>query len=566
MTSAGRIGRHLILGSRTGALAAYNPEKCDEPICTWLPAVAGDAFTSILYIPKSFDNTNPDHFLTTSRDRMYSVFSLGDSIRMVHQGAPPFGPMIETAWFSGTDLILYGFKSKNFIVWNETQQYEISSVECGGAHRSYAYSPIARSDGAGYFVYTKASKLYLHSQTRPSHQIIKFGGHGREIKACAVSPDGLIATGAEDTAIRIWRYQDGKSPLKNQFNCLALVQKHTTGIQHLQWHGSSYLFSSGGNEEFFIWAVESISGFGIGFVCEESCPDQSKEQDLRIMTFDVSSLSVLNRPEMLLITLAYSDSTIRCYTYSKAEKFCLVARGQYTSSCLTQLRHLKIGQELFFLTACTDGHVTLWKIALPLGSETNGGLDRGSSNPKGLYETANPRTQDSTVSVSKENISCQESSEAVELAMVSNHKLHQSSIKSLDIAIKDNRTIVATGGDDNALGVMIYQTYDLSRKPKSIMVRSAHAAAVTGLSFVSDLAGEKSEEMRIVTSSNDQRVKEWALCITSDQVSDIVDMRKVGDAFTSVADVGDVDTLSSNGQSKKVLILGNGMEVYEVSV
>jgi WD40 repeat protein len=551
VTSAGRFGRHLVLGSRTGGLAVYDPEKCDEPTCTWLPAAAGDAVTSLLNIPNSMNDINSGYVLMTSRDGTYSIFSLADSISMVHQGMPPFGPMIEAAWFSGTDLILYGFKSKNFIVWNETQQYEISSIECGGAHRSYAYSPVTGRDGAGYFVYTKASKLYLHSQARPSHQIIKPGGHGREIKACAVSPDGLIATGAEDTAIRIWRYQDDGSPVEKQFNCLAVVHKHTTGIQHLQWHGASYLFSSGGNEEFYIWAVQLIPAFGIGLVCEASCPDQSEERDLRIMGFDVSSLSVSDGSETLLITLAYSDSTVRCYTYSKAERFDLVARGQYTSSCLTQLRHLRIGQELFFLTAGTDGHLTVWKTILPSGSK--------EATASGLHH--------STMSESERILPCQERGQASQLVMLSNHRLHQSSIKSLDIATKDNEIIVATGGDDNALGVTIYEVNNLVRKSRNVLIRSAHAAAITGLSFVSNSACEKSGEMRIVTSGNDQRVKEWALCICSpDQANHKLDMSKVGDVFTSVADVGDLAILSGtcDPDSKKVLVLGNGMEVYEV--
>jgi hypothetical protein len=528
VTSAGKVDGHLALGARNGSLAIYRPEQCDELVHSWSPSSPGDAVTTILNISNSMNDSKSGYFLTTSRNGTYSIFSLRRSITMVHQGSLPFGPMIEAAWFSGGDLILYGFKSKNFIVWNETQQYEISRVECGGAHRSYAYSPIAGSDAAGHFIYTKASRLYLHSQARPSHQIIKPGGHGREIKACAVSSGGLIATGAEDTALRIWRYRDGTSPVQKQFDCLAVVQKHTTGIQHLQWHGSSYLLSSGGNEEFFIWAVGLVPGFGIGLVCEASCPDQSEEQDLRIMSFDVSSLSVSDDgSETLLICLAYSDSTIRCYKYSIAEKFSLIAIDQYKSSCLMQLRHLKISHELVFLTAGTEGYLTVWRAEL----------------------------------------SCQTS----KLVMLSNHRLHQSSIKALDILVKDNHIVVATGGDDNALGVTVYQADDLARKPRGIMVRSAHSAAITGLSLLSKYLSQDGEEMKIVTSSNDQRVKEWALRTGVDNALldrlNQMSIRKVGDAFTSVADVSDLATLSTKeGDPRKVLVMGNGMEVYDVAL
>jgi WD40 repeat protein len=512
VTGAGRsTSGLLVLGSRKGGLAIYDLHTFGNPICTWTAdhTLAGDAITSIVNIPNPTADQGPDYFLTTCRDGTYSVFrftSPSFELTLVHQGTPPFGPMIEAAWFSGSELMLYGFKSKHFIVWNETKQYEVSSVECGGAHRSFAYSPPKDKEGAAFFIYTKASKLYLHSQTKPSHQLIKTGGHGREIKACAISEDGLIATGAEDTTIRIWRYD-------MQFDCLAVIQRHTTGIQHLQWHGEHYLLSSGGNEEFFVWAVESIPGFGIGMVCEATCPDQSSEKDLRIMRFDVSKLKDSAR---LLISLAYSDSTIRIYTYSKVERFRLIAKGRYSSSCLMQLRHLeRQDNEIFIMTAATDGYLAVWKFPLQ----------------------SNHSSQDVS-----------------SLTLVSTSRVHQSSIKSLAIAKLRNQIIVATGGDDNALTVTVYQSLDYASK--SAILRSAHAAAITALSIVSSC----DERLIIVTSGNDQRVKEWEVHTNTEMPC----FKKIGDVFTSIADVGDLVSFALRNDSK-VLAVGNGIEVYNLS-
>jgi WD40 repeat protein len=99
-------------------------------------------------------------------------------------------------------------------------------------------------------VWTRASSMHIYSQTGPNHTVIRSGGHGREIKAVAVSPDGnsrsrqLIATGAEDTDIKIFQY------VEEDFICRRTIRKHTTGIQHLQWsQDGNYLFSSGGCEE-----------------------------------------------------------------------------------------------------------------------------------------------------------------------------------------------------------------------------------------------------------------------------------------------------------------------------
>jgi WD40 repeat protein len=435
----------------------------------------------------------------------------------VHYGTPPLGPNIESAWFdNANDLLLFGFRSKYFVVWNETKECEVLNVECGGAHRSYAYSHL--ESGGGHFVYTKASRLYIYSQHKPSHMIIKPGGHGREMKTTALSPNrSLIATGAEDTTIRLWIYRDLENIISKQLECLLVVQKHTTGIQHLQWHGSNYLFSSGGNEEFFIWAVEDIPGLGIGLVCEASCPDQSEDKDLRIMSFDI----IQSDPEHseIIISLAYSDSTIRCYRYCKDIGYELVADGQYTSACLMHLRHIQISsKQLYLLTAGTDGNLVLWNTEIP---------DAKRNSAK--------------------------------LSIVSIHKLHQSTIKAFEITTFKGSIIAITGGDDNALAITAYSK-NLGTLPKSVILKSAHAAAITGLCMVSI---SNSGELRVVSSSNDQRIKEWRVIIDGNSIV----IEKIGDVFTSVADVGGLSVVRNrcDGYGEKVLVVGNGMEVFNVS-
>ncbi|TVY36891.1 Regulator of Ty1 transposition protein [Lachnellula subtilissima] len=505
VTSAGMSNELLVLGSRNGSLAMYDPEQLDSPLSVWSneECTAGDAITAIIPLP----STQPEkktYFLTTGRDGRYSIFTtLNDNqIQPIHHGTPPLGPNIEGAWFTspGGELILSGFRSKSFIVWNETLQHEISSVECGGAHRSYAYSPL------GHFIYTKASKFYLHSQpSTSSHKIIKRGGHGREIKACAVSPDGnFFATGAEDTALRIWQFSDSSSQLENCFNCLSVTQKHTAGIQHMQWHGTSYLLSSGGNEEFFIWAITPIPspGIGIGIICEASCPEQSAEKDLRIMCFDVSEPS----HGTLLISLAYSDSTIKIYAYAKMTGFELRARGRYTSSCLTQIRHLEVeDSRVRLLTAATDGYLTLWESDLEFATTAT----------------------------------------ATALTVLENKSVHQNAIKALDISSLSSNgdMLVATGGDDNALAFTLFSRN--SNSSRTFILRCAHAAAITGLTFVPQ---SKNEMLRFVSSGNDQRVKEWVVHIRDGDGA--VEIQKKGDVFTSVADVGDVAFFEMWGEGR----------------
>lgn len=594
VTSAARVNGVLILGSRAGTMAMCTPALPDWPALIWTPSPdsAPESITAIIPIPpaESFALSLVSHILTTDRSGKYSIFScsflradadhdlrkIAASIRLVHEGYPPFGPMIEAAWFTpsfsdssaGQDLILYGFKSKNFIIWNETRHFEISNIECGGAHRSYAYSPPSASGKeGGHFVYTKASKLYIHTQQAPSHTTVKTGGHGREIKACAVSPDcGCIATGAEDTEIRLWSYAppSGDNNTGNGLACKAIAKKHTTGIQHLHFHTSNqnssratYLFSSGGNEEFFIWAVSAIPTPGnpiLGIVCESSFPDPTTDHDLRIMSFDVSDYP--KSLDTLLISLAFSDSTILTYLYGhvhvhvigvgrKERSWLLVAKGRYTSSCITQIRHLKVEHgDIHVVTAATDGRLVLWKAALP----------PVPSSP----------TWNDVASLSEFDA---EPPDAGQLEMISSCQVHQSSIKSLDLITKDVNIVVVTGGDDNAIAISVYSSSDLPSPPKSFILKSAHAAAVTGISSVRSSVKDK---FTIVSSSNDQRVKEWEGELTQSQEGGEADVqiKQKSDVFTAVADVGDLTVLpepEGEKESAKVLVVGNGMEILQVS-
>ncbi|KAF7935017.1 uncharacterized protein EAE98_003062 [Botrytis deweyae] len=583
VTGAGTCNGNLIIGSREGQIAVQDTDT--NTMSTWNSPGKKDAITSIVAVPKTDSQQITSYFAITSRDGLYAIFSYNNEatpkISHVHCAAPPFGPMIEACWFQGSDLILYGFKSKSLIVWNETKQSEIMRIDCGGAHRAHAYSPFegVQGGGSGHLIYTKASQLFLHSQRVPSHRTIKSGGHGREIKTCAIggSPQ-MIATGAEDTNIRIWRYENNHIQTQDQtLTCLSTIQKHTAGLQHLHWHNSHYLFSSGGVEEFYIWRIQSIPGFGLGVICEASCPDPTAEQDLRIMSFDVSDLPGRDHEEMI-ITLAYSDSTMRTYLYSRIGGWKLLVRGQYTSACLMQIGHLHISRsELTFLTAATDGSLCIWSAPLDLSHQPQDPAEIPTSLPQ----------------ISKP-------------ILISHTKTHQNAIKTLAFKyISAACLVVITGGDDNAIGITLYPISVSSpglhtnphtfQKPITILLPGAHAAAVTGLVFIphphphlhlcsaetADTAEEKKEDMYIISSSTDQRVKTWRVGISlfftaistatststgaREEETCPVDIEMIGDEFTAVSDIGDVGLIpgaDGNGNEAKAIIVGNGMEIW----
>ncbi|PSR87440.1 WD40-repeat-containing domain protein [Coniella lustricola] len=600
-TAVGCCDGHLIFGSRTGALLIYKPVVAQQSSNTTFGLIARvdrpftkDAVSAIVPLPAaaaaaaaniSLSSSAP-YFLTTSRDGRFRIYELLNittpaTVHLRHEAVPPLGPNIESAFFTTTsspssspELILAGFRSRNFIVWNETRQLELANVECGGAYRSFTYRIDPLNPEQLSFVWTKASRTCVYGQRALSRRVVKGGGHGREIKAVAAcssnsgsgDDDGyagssLLATGAEDTTLRIWSYNklpststqsttellaEGNNMHRN-LKCLAVVERHTTGIQCLKWAGDKYLVSSSGNEELFIWRITRLAGStyeGLAVFCEGVYPDKTKDGDLRVLSFDVQVLPHSgNKEEVLVLSLVLSNSTLKTYRYSRTNGFKLLAEGRYTGACLMQIRHLRVvgdAAQMHVLTASTDGHIALWKTS-------------AASDPE------------STAIYSLEEVL----------------RLHQSGIKALDMVplplasrCQDGTVgegaasyALVTGGDDSAIG---HVQLDWSATGQRYVVVSrclangAHAAAVMGLCISDaslDTMAEGGHQLRLQTASNDQRVKMWLIRVdTGGRVSKV---SLIEDRYSAIADCGDLGVVETDS-GRDVVVVGVGMEFWSV--
>ncbi|KAK7914640.1 hypothetical protein PG985_012343 [Apiospora marii] len=530
VTTAAICNKHVILGSRNGRLSILKPRQREYRVleCQY-KATTKDAITSISLLPACMSEGVMD-ILMTSRDGKYRVhrISIGDEHFqgiLLHEISPPFGPVIESAWFyenpnGSQDLMLCGFRSKNFVVWNETQGREVVTADCGGAHRMFACTPLSASSEGCRFVFTKSSQLCVFSQLQASHSTLKPGGHGREIRAVA-SSGAFVATGAEDTNIRLWRYDPGRDP-----RCIAILEKHTTGIQTLRWHEQSYLFSSGGIEEFFVWKVTPLESdpLGLAVVCEATFTDKSEIGDLRIMDFDIQLFGEdVGANSSFAISMALSDSTLQTYSYSKGNGFRLLARGSYTGACFSQLRHLSFNESVLeILTAATDGHVGIWKA--PISLALNGG-------------------------------------DVAQFTALTISRIHQSTIKSLDIRQTTGTAfpsyLLATGGDDNAIAFShLYRDSESDQLAfgKKHIVRPAHGAAVTGVAILKSRFDQC--QATVVSISNDQRVLKWRVL---DWATAKAKVQLLESHHSAIADAGDLEQLSED----KVIVAGVGLEVWD---
>ncbi|KAK4574300.1 WD repeat-containing protein 6 [Recurvomyces mirabilis] len=531
-----------VLGSRDGRIAIYGIDTASEvagtaqtSLLVLLDVHAKEAVTSLLWNSAGLTRDLTGFLHSTGRDGKHAIHRIAlaeDTLQtdLVHQLSLPFGPNIEhISLRKDKTLMIWGFRSKHFVAYDVLAQRDVMIVECGGAHRNFAFQP---SEGGGIFVWTKASKLYRQSQNQAPFDLIRSGGHGREIKSVAISstPSQIIATGAEDTNIKLWLYDEHAG-----FRCLQTLRKHNTGIQHLQWaYGDQYLFSSGGFEEFFVWRITAdVPGVGIGVVCESSHP-RSGTSDLRIMNFDVQHDPVADggEPKTFTISMAYSDSTLKLWRYTTTDQsWKLCGSGDYLTACLTQATSLGTPSNPF-LTASTAGHITSW------------------SQPEQEHDSDT-------------------------IAWTQRHRVHQNAILSLikTPTLADGSILVFTGGDDNALGVSRVMP---SGRVRTLLVPRAHAAAVTGLGFVGASAegvsgsGRGGGRWRVVSAGIDQRVKVWDVDVDIDVDGEKggvegVHVRLVGDVHTAVADVSGVETMGLRDEGGLgVLVVGVGMDVVRV--
>ncbi|KAF7186877.1 Regulator of Ty1 transposition protein 10 [Pseudocercospora fuligena] len=500
-----------ILGSRSGSIAIYDlnvrPDRDSLDALCCVSIHEKEAVTSL----KVFATAHGDdiHILSTGRDGTFAVHTFTPyatsvlHLTCIHQLLLPFGPNIEGQCCINDNCIwVWGFKSKSFVVYDITSQREIMNVECGGVHRNWAFEP---ATNGGTFVWTQASNLYYQRRSSLPFEVLSSGGHGREIKTMATAPTKaglMIATGAEDTNIKLWlRTEDGNGT----WRCLHTLLKHNTGIQHLWWSRSGeYLFSSGGFEEFFVWRIRyNVPKLGVGVVCESTHPN-SGSSDLRIMSFDVAIGSEGEGRRRFRITMVYSDSSIRTWQYHDHDEWKLLASGDYLTSCLTQCLYTNASPQI--LTASTDGHLATFSIR--------------------------------------------------HLSRTSRHKVHKNAILSMiHHSLSTNHGLIITGGDDNALAFTSMTDFT------SLVVPQAHAAAITALAIVRN---ELLNSFWLVTGSIDQHVKLWEIDLGEEDGIDGIKIKLLQNSFTAVADVSCMEAVTLEDGQIAVVLCGVGMDVWRI--
>ncbi|KAI7968028.1 hypothetical protein EIK77_007783 [Talaromyces pinophilus] len=323
-------GKCLAIGGKMGQLLLYclesNKEKLEYSFVLW----RAHGRESVNFIQSIEDETSDTgNVLTGGGDGHYCVWRLykqsnGDdswSLQQIHRSSAPLS-QIEGAYFDDKtgQFILYGFRGVAFVLWNETTQTQILTLDCGGVNRIWMFIPDPIILGAGTIVWIQARSLHAVVTDSVLHRPLQMGSHGREQKTLAVAKASnyggpLIASGGEDTLIRISvpssKPKDNSSTWSS-VQCLRIMSAHVGGLQQIKWSDDGrFLFSSGGREELMAWRLRSVPKFGITALLEAACPREELDIELRVTSFDVLRMESAADEDKFLMALVYSNSTIK---------------------------------------------------------------------------------------------------------------------------------------------------------------------------------------------------------------------------------------------------------------
>lgn len=320
------------VGGRGAVVVLYNLATRSLVVSPRL--TRGDAVSSVRVVSSAPGSTT---VVATIRDGLYVYLRTdGSGLRMLHRNHLHRG-FVEGSFDHDGQLMLYGFHSSRFYIWNESNQTEVFSEACGGAHRQWTL-------GDGVFVYSRASDL-CHRGFALGPTLVRNGTHGREVRDIAIRGD-LVVTGGEDATVRLYTLHHQTLTPTWQ------LRHHVAGLQKVGFV-DDLLVTSAGREELVVWKVED------GYVYDWTRVEPTtKTPDLRITDF-----GSVSRENHHLLALAYSDSTIRVFLLDRQLGECkAVASTSYTTCCLWKIDLVEVGGKEYVVTGASDGHVAVWEL------------------------------------------------------------------------------------------------------------------------------------------------------------------------------------------------------------
>lgn len=505
----------VFMGFRLSSLGIYSLDTGEE-LKLIKKLSLSDTVTSI----KKLEETPENVLLAiTNRDGLYIYLRYHKQNKVhefIHTNNIRKG-FLEGSLHVQDEFIAYGFKSSWFYIYNESRDFEIAYENCGGAHRIWKLFYDVQQ---GYkFIYVRDGTLHIRSIPHSSVPLrLSEGTHGREIRDITIRegcPKLLHLTGAEDTTMKLSTLDAATGDLRNYWT----IRKHTSGLQKVKFLNDVLVASSSAREEFFIWKIDQ--GFRYPLIAHiGTLSPGSTNPDLRIMDFHHQFVYSNGDVVGIVLVNVYSDSTIKSFYFDlSTNEFTPVFSGRYKTCCLWDVQLLIHENRVLLLTGATDGHLCVWDI-----------------------------TREIQFNVVESSLQFQELDEVRELPVWTNHTMvHQNGIKDMQVFQQPSGFLVATGGDDNGLGLVKFVIGDEITSQVVSFETSAASSTITAVSKVSN--------DRIAVISVDQVTRLWS--VADDKLTQLDHL------YTTVADTGSSDTCRVNGKDY-LLIGGVGLSFWEV--
>ena len=335
-------GEYLLLGSKLGGFAIFKVQGLGLSSSPLLVerrthGFEGTNHIQILPLVKEVDDQEEvEYVLTCGRDGNYCLHELkigknshDDAISFdtIHRATSGLVGNIEGAYLDPItgDLMIYGFKTQEFILRNESKQRDIISIPSGGARRLWSFQQPVKDGADPLLLWRDKSELRTWRIQMDLYQTLRAGVHGREIKTVDTwnapkEKRSLFATGAEDTLVHIYAplSPDSAGPW-GSFECLRTFNTHKSGVQQVKWsQDGKYLFTCSAYEEFFLWRTRWVQSFGLATVLAATAPKTDPKSELRITSFDIISIEEFTPDCSYLICMVLPNSMIRVWNFFKS--------------------------------------------------------------------------------------------------------------------------------------------------------------------------------------------------------------------------------------------------------
>lgn len=495
----------FILGDRCGDIHLYR-KGSKLPLKT---------FTKLhgRYGPNSITLIN-DEVITMGRDRTIKYYKInGNEIK--HMVTKELNFHWVDRFLDFDDSIVCGFKEKMFVVYCLRTNEKLIELACGGGQRSW--DVLYYHEGTGIdakpvlkLVYLKNSNINIETISFGKIASVT-GSHSKEInclKTHQIAGRTIFISGGEDTTLRV-------SSLDNEmlFDDLVIC-KHLSSVRTLKMYTND-------RDEILV-----ISAGGRAQICVNFYKFNTKDDKIVVETRDLvdymlkgtdkerkgdenwKNVSVDPEPETRIMDLDYivkdkkytifagcSDARVRVFVFNGVKvTFKMINQSSCTRHCILKTSCVKFLEYDLLVTCSTRGEVAFWNAT---------------------------------------NVNKVDAFEPFFMT-----RTNKSGINSLVTRnLPNNRILIATGGDDNALHLnvlVVADRHNLSSMQVlySLILDKHHSSAITGLCLVDDY---------ILSSSIDQRItlSRW-------KVSDKIECNFVYQTFSDIADIKGMDLITQN--------------------